>query len=203
MPRNPLTGWHSADNKKGKIVTANVLEANAIGVAEAATILSLSVGAIRYRIRKGMYQAHKVMTATGETYLIDRADFLRVHPDYAERVNVVEGVAQRPMASHGAVVNEARRFDADERGRVVAMDHDDQRVAFMALIGQGMREAVQPLAAQIESAHALACAQTERAVKAETELMVLRQQGAQRRSLALPRFLRPISMRRIARAFIV
>jgi len=200
VPRNLLTGWRNVDSKEAKAMAVNVVEVNAIGVAEAATMLSLSVGAIRYRIRKGMYQAHKVMTATGETYLIDRADFLRVHPDCAERINVVDGMVQRPMASHGAVVDEAPPLDADGRGGVVAVGHDDQRMAFMALIGQGMREAVQPLAVQIESAHALAHAQTERAVKAETELMVLRQQSAQGRSLSLPQFLRP--MRRLARAFI-
>lgn len=147
------------------------IETNVISVADAARMLNMSMGTIRYRIKQGKYNAVKAMTPTGETYMINRADFLRVHsecattPDAdsfdAERIKTVAPGAPQTAASFVGGILDADGLpviDAEiprPRNSGVTVTRNDQQAAFMALFGHGLREAIAPVAAHIDNAHAL------------------------------------------------
>jgi len=147
------------------------IEPNVISVADAARMLNMSMGTIRYRIKQGKYNAVKAMTPTGETYMINRADFLRAHPECAnttdvdafdaERINAVAPGAPQTAPSFVGGASDADGppvIDAEmprPRSNGVTATRDDQQAAFMALLGHGLREAIAPVAAHMDNAHAL------------------------------------------------
>jgi len=90
------------------------MESPRMSVAEAAKVLSVSEGTIRYRInKKGMYKATKMDTPQGEAFVLNRAEVYRVHPALTGRQSF-DGAAQ--VLEEGVPVGEdyATRYGTDE-----------------------------------------------------------------------------------------
>jgi len=90
------------------------MESPRMSVAEAAKMLGVSEGTIRYRInKKGMYKALKLETPQGEAFVLDRAEVYRVHPESTGRQSF-DGAAH--VLEDGVPVGEdyATRYSADD-----------------------------------------------------------------------------------------
>jgi len=81
-----------------------------VSIGEAADLVGVHRNTVRNRIKAGRYRAHKVVTAQGETYVIERAS-LDITPTNAAHTPSQPGVRHNPPnpSQAGAIVDEGQQ----------------------------------------------------------------------------------------------